>query len=611
MNLETLRTLADHLWQSTWFAAFAALPVLALRKNRARVRHGVWLAASAKFLIPMSVLIALGGQFAKLMPVPRASPVAHPRVLVVANEVSRPFAASAAVLPIIPQPALPASNDLTDLLPTALLILWSCGFLGIACAWFVRWRRIRAAVRAGSSVELDIPIPAMSSSSLPEPGVFGIIRPTLLLPEGMEIHLSPAQFKAVIAHELCHVRHRDNLAAAFQMFVETVFWFHPLVWWIGKRMVAERERACDEEVLRLGNQPRVYAEGILNVCRLFRESPVPCISGVAGGDLKQRIRAILSGTTARDLGPIRQAGLAVLGTACLLAPFLIGVWNASLARAESQVTVHALPAPNVRFRSAEITPCPNYSGLSGIRNASDGRLVLACENVDELIRLAYVTGAITRAEQNLNLQGPSTPETPITASPALWGNLKAQRFNIEAHADTKATVESMAGPMLQSLLADRFGLKIHGETRTVPMFALTVAKGGSKLKPADEAGCGKALPRGVLQAPPPPPGKKGTNCASFVSPMGQSMTLAAEASTLAEFCRLLSGPMGGQVIDKTGISGKFDIHLMFAGNQPTGALGALYRPLPEAIQELGLSLERTTGPREFLVVDHVEKPTGN
>ena len=58
------------------------------------------------------------------------------------------------------------------------------------------------------------------------------------------------QLEAVIAHELCHVRHRDNLIAAIHMFVETVFWFHPLVWWIGKRMVEERERACDEEVLR-------------------------------------------------------------------------------------------------------------------------------------------------------------------------------------------------------------------------------------------------------------------------------------------------------------------------------------------------------------------------
>ena len=72
------------------------------------------------------------------------------------------------------------------------------------------------------------------------------------------------------------------------MFVEAVFWFHPLMRWIGERMVEERERACDEEVLRLGNEPRVYAEGILNVCKLYVESPLVCVSGVTGANLKRK-----------------------------------------------------------------------------------------------------------------------------------------------------------------------------------------------------------------------------------------------------------------------------------------------------------------------------------
>src|SRR6266700_2472213 len=78
-----------------------------------------------------------------------------------------------------------------------------------------------------------------------------------------------------------HARVR-NLIAAVHMFVETVFWFHPLVWWIGKRMVEEREHACDEEVLRLGSEPRAYAEGILSICKLYVESPLMCVSGVSG-----------------------------------------------------------------------------------------------------------------------------------------------------------------------------------------------------------------------------------------------------------------------------------------------------------------------------------------
>jgi len=64
-----------------------------------------------------------------------------------------------------------------------------------------------------------------------------------------------------------------------------LFWFHPLVWWIGAQMVEERELACDEDVLRLGNQPSVYAESILKVCQFYLESPLVCMAGVTGADL--------------------------------------------------------------------------------------------------------------------------------------------------------------------------------------------------------------------------------------------------------------------------------------------------------------------------------------
>lgn len=74
------------------------------------------------------------------------------------------------------------------------------------------------------------------------------------------------QVEAILAHELCHVRRRDNLAVALQMVVEALFWFHPLVWWLEQRLVDERERACDEEVIRLGSEPQSYAESILKTC---------------------------------------------------------------------------------------------------------------------------------------------------------------------------------------------------------------------------------------------------------------------------------------------------------------------------------------------------------
>ena len=84
-----------------------------------------------------------------------------------------------------------------------------------------------------------------TSNSLIEPGVFGIFRPMLLLPQGMRERLTPEQLRAILAHEATHIRRRDNLTGFLQMLVEAVFWFHPLVWWIGARLVDEREHACD------------------------------------------------------------------------------------------------------------------------------------------------------------------------------------------------------------------------------------------------------------------------------------------------------------------------------------------------------------------------------
>ena len=97
----------------------------------------------------------------------------------------------------------------------------------------------------------------------------GIFKPVLLLPEGIAERLTPAQLEAILAHELRHVQRRDNLTAAIHMLVETIFWFHPLVWWIRARLMEERERACDEGVLRLGSEPQVYAESILKVCEFY------------------------------------------------------------------------------------------------------------------------------------------------------------------------------------------------------------------------------------------------------------------------------------------------------------------------------------------------------
>jgi bla regulator protein BlaR1 len=205
MNPAYFGPIADHLWQSSAFAGAAGLLTLALRKNRARLRHWLWLIASCKFLTPLSVLFALGGQLAWRT----APPKAPPGFSAVMQQVSQPFPSPEVSVPLSP-PFSPAGS----LFPAVLLALWTCGFTAIGLSWWLRWREILARVQRASPVQLAVPIPAKSSPGLLEPSVFGIFRPVLLLPEGIFERLTPTQLQAVIAHELCHVRYRDNLAAA-------------------------------------------------------------------------------------------------------------------------------------------------------------------------------------------------------------------------------------------------------------------------------------------------------------------------------------------------------------------------------------------------------------
>ena len=150
------------------------------------------------------------------------------------------------------------------------------------------------------------------------------MRPVLLLPRGISEHLSQAQLGAVLEHELAHWRRRDNLTAAAHMLVEAVFWFHPLVWWIGARLVEERERACDEAVVRAGHDGRTYAEGILNVCERYVASALKCAAGISGADLKQRVVEIARNRVMSELPIQKKILLGTFALSTLLAPIIFG-----------------------------------------------------------------------------------------------------------------------------------------------------------------------------------------------------------------------------------------------------------------------------------------------
>lgn len=320
--------LLNHLWQSTVFAAGVWLLTLVLRRNAARVRYRLWMAASLKFLIPFSLLIAVESRL------PWPVPAAHtqPAIAAAVEGVTQPLLqvwppADAASPAATATP--PAPHAAIEWLPLLLLAAWTAGTLLLLARWVAGWLRLQAVVRRGEPVILDTGTPALLVAADVEPGVFGIFRPVLVLPRGIADRLSAQQMDAIVAHELCHMRRRDNLTAALHMAVEALFWFHPLVWWLRARLVEERERACDEAVLAATRQPFAYAEGILNVCRFYVEAPLSCVSGVTGSELKQRIARILANQNARQLDLQRKTLLAL---ACVLAvglPVVAGVVRAA------------------------------------------------------------------------------------------------------------------------------------------------------------------------------------------------------------------------------------------------------------------------------------------
>src|SRR2546429_6985892 len=98
----------------------------------------------------------------------------------------------------------------------------------------------------------------------------------------------------------------------------------------------EREHACDEEVLESGSDRQVYAESILKICEFCVGSPLACVSGVTGADLKKRIARIMTGGTARKLDFSRKLFLSAAGLVAIAVPVVFGPLHATQARAEAQ-----------------------------------------------------------------------------------------------------------------------------------------------------------------------------------------------------------------------------------------------------------------------------------
>ncbi|HEV2701465.1 MAG TPA: ankyrin repeat domain-containing protein [Steroidobacteraceae bacterium] len=383
-----LSAVADHLLQSTLFAVGVGILTLVLRRHSARVRFGLWLSASVKFLVPFALLTEVGSHFPRQPP--KLSPITGgaQAVSTLIDSITAPLSGIKGMISLAP---VPASGHL---LLSLLGIVWACGVVAVAAYWLMGWHRIRRAIVASDPAALDFPIPVRTSTVMHEPAVVGILHPVLLVPVGIEDWLSAGQLRAVLAHERCHVRRRDNLTAALHMVVEAVFWFHPLVWWLGTRLIAERERACDEAVLAGGHKAKDYAAGILRVCQNYLESPLRCAAGVGGGNLTRRIEGILDRRGVVGLSALQMILLSGIGSAVVAAPIVSGHMAAPLAdRYDSSSTI---------FRNYEAiipAPTPPSDEKDLVVAAANGNLAQVRSLVHKGVNIESLDGAYTALTQ--------------------------------------------------------------------------------------------------------------------------------------------------------------------------------------------------------------------
>ncbi len=590
-----MNMLANHVWQSTLVLACVWFLTRTLRHNRAAVRHRLWLAASLKFLVPFDVLINLGRHvgpgvsgipslpLAQMVEI-AVEPFSHP-TLVAATRVVNDVGPGAREFPA----------------GALLLGVWAVGFVAVLAGWTLAWCRTASLARQGRAEHDGIsevlsrinarrghtPIRLAVCDTRVEPGVFGIWRPVLLWPRALTRRLSDQEVEAILAHELCHVRRRDNLSSALHTFVNATFWFYPVVRMIGTQLHIERERACDEEVLRAGYPPRTYAESIVKTCEFCIATHAMTVTG-ATGSLRTRVAGILEGHVGAMLGQAQRIAIAGLALGAVTLPITIGVTSALPLRAQQPVILGS-----VHFTVASIRPHRSAELTKRIAFTPGGRFTATNVTLKELMRVAFGIQSVQVSEQ-------------IVGGPQ-W--IESARFDLTARATDDSTSENEWTPtelftMVRTLLADRFRLATHSEMRELPIYELTQARGDqrvpSQLRPS-AIDCTNFMTNRR--------GAAGVDTCGFRVAPGR-MTGPA---TMAQFAMSLAPVVGRVVVDRTHLTGEFDVDVTWSSEQPELASGAFVQngsSIFTALREqLELTLEASRGPVEVLVIDSVERPT--
>ena len=564
MNARLGLTLLHFLWQGACIAAIYAIARTWMRS--AQTRYALACITLATMIAAPIVTFAISGTTAASETRPASVAVAH-------IHRAAPLAKDPALdpIPIVKTRSVPGEITpwLARLWLAGAMILWLRLLLTWMAAGRMTFRQVQPAPsewqlslnRLRARIQVTRRVRLLVSSLIQGPVVIGWLRPVILVPVSALAGVPCEHMEALLAHELAHIRRHDYLINILQSVAEATLFYHPAVWWISRHIRMERENCCDDVAVSVTGDPLVYVLALtdLESRRFARIAPALAASG---GSLKDRIARLLG---ANSPAPVPGTLVAVL-------ILLLTAW-----------VVFSQTLPTAKFEAATIKQ-HLADGRQGVDFMTQpGRLHVVNNPVDNLIGNAY---------NNHKLIG--APE---------W--VESDRYDLEATASGSPNREQMM-QMLQVLLADRFRLKIHPEQREETVYHLVVARGGLRMEKKTNENCVRADRTHPGEAPSNPCGN------NIIRRKGNHLEWIVTNNDMQHMVGAL-GVNGHPVIDKTGVTGTFDLHVEFAATQPDSdaSIDPSVPSIFAALDQLGLKLEPAKGMVDVLVIDHIERPTPN
>jgi beta-lactamase regulating signal transducer with metallopeptidase domain len=305
--LDDLAPLAwTQFWQVTLVAIVAGGMARFICQNRPRLAYALWMLVVAKALTP-PIWSSPTGVFSWALAVRETPPA-------VAVE-SRPVPILVSAIPTAPiptevAPAIPPDAGISA--EGVLTSVWGVGLVAflilaigkqMVCSILIRRSRqsghetliaILNELRRRLGIRRQVKL--VVSSRPIGPAAFGLLRPTIVLPEILLADKTSEQIELILAHELVHIKRGDVIAGYLQLAAQVVWWFHPLIWWANREATRERERCCDRDVVEgVGCRPSAYARTLLSVVELKGRLRIPAaIPGVRAMEVtSQRLETIM------------------------------------------------------------------------------------------------------------------------------------------------------------------------------------------------------------------------------------------------------------------------------------------------------------------------------